>query len=101
MTADRIEVGKCRCPLCRNEKAAVRVNVKQLAYIMCNACNTQIQARSERSDELIRALVLAAPAKEPAPAPEPKPAPVPVRTETAQPAAPAPASGMTWGVLRG
>jgi hypothetical protein len=110
--AERIEVGRCTCPICRSKKAHLRVNVKQLAYIICNACNVQIQARSDRSDELLKGLQIVD---------EPEPVrteiePVHVRTNEPEPAAhvqtkpapepapvvppPKPAS-VGWGMLRG
>ena len=48
------EIGRARCPVCKSTKARLRVNAKQLAYIVCDACNCQIFARSERSDEHLR-----------------------------------------------
>lgn len=104
--AERIEVGRCRCPICGNKKAHLRVNVKQLAYIICNACNVQIQARSDRSDELLKGMQLV---DEPVRTEE---TPEPVRTDetattAAAPPAPAPVApppkpaATGWGMLRG
>lgn len=93
-------IGLARCPACENRKASLRVSTKGLAYLVCNACNAQIFARSERSDEALRALLIAAPTPEPAPAPEPtppQPAPEPAPTPAAPPAQPAPFS---WGFLK-
>lgn len=73
-------IGAARCPLCSSEKARVSVSPKtKLAYLHCNACNIQLFPRSDKSDELVRALVIVAPVEKPAPAPAPiadeKPAP--------------------------
>lgn len=93
-TAARDNVlGRCRCPACASERASLRLSAKQLTYVVCDACNLQAFARSDRSDEKLRALLLddsghddlaPPPAAPPAlPAPPAKP----VRT------------GMGWGVL--
>lgn len=73
---DREKLGACRCPLCGHPAASVRLSGKGLAYMVCDACNSQLFARSGRSDELLRdRIVKPAPAAAPAaPAPEPAPA---------------------------
>jgi hypothetical protein len=59
----RIGVGSC--PVCNSGKAHFTVSKKQLVCVTCNTCNTQIFARSDRSDELLRARIK--PAETPAP----------------------------------
>jgi hypothetical protein len=69
-------IGLARCPLprCGSRKASLRLSTRGLAYLLCNACNCQIFARSERSDDGLRELqVMAAPEPEPA---DPAPAPI-------------------------
>lgn len=100
-------IGRCSCPVCESTRASLRVSTKRLAYVVCDACNSQTFARSDRSDDKLRArlieragAVAAAPELEPtkdepvvpkvAPvarpvAPEPKPTPAP--------------SGAGWGML--
>lgn len=69
------DIGRCRCPVCRSTSARLGLSGKGLTYVTCNACNVQIFARSERSDELLRGLHLAdAPSDAPAPAPGAPPA---------------------------
>ena len=94
-------LGAARCPCCDSRRAALRLSAKGLAYLVCNTCNVQIFARSERSDDLLRDLLIpaapsapevvmgspSAPPKEvmgspasPKPAPVPTPAPAPKRS---------------------
>lgn len=54
MAARDNEIGRCRCPVCQSTSAHLRVSAKQLAYVVCNSCNVQILARSDRSDEKLR-----------------------------------------------
>lgn len=49
--------GKCDCPVCGAPGAAVRVNKRQRAYVHCDACMVQIQARGPVSDSAIRGRV--------------------------------------------
>lgn len=48
-------IGTIRCGICGSPKARVSLSKRGLAVITCHACNTQAFARSERSDELVRA----------------------------------------------
>lgn len=95
-------IGRCRCPVCKSDKARLSVSKSQLACVTCNGCNFQGFARSDRSDELLRALIVTekpepAPAHEPVRTePAPEPAPEPVRTSSPPPAT---SSRMGWGVL--
>ena len=82
------EIGRCRCPVCSSDRARLRVSAKQLAYITCDSCNLQAFARSDRSDEKLRALLIGEPEKLPA---EPL-----ASDQKLQPNA---ASSMSWGVL--
>lgn len=101
MAADNV-IGRCKCPVCSSTRASLRVSAKQLAYVVCNACNAQVFARSDTSDEKLRALLVSDPAPGPAPAPEPAPAPTPAPTPAPAPApAPVPEPARTgWGFLR-
>lgn len=92
-------IGAGRCPCCGSLKARFTVSKSQLAVVTCNACNFQGFSRSDRSDELLRANIQAAPvavqsepvAVQPATAPAAK----------AKPATPPPAKpGLSWGMLR-
>lgn len=88
-------IGRCRCPLCNSDKARLTLAKSQLGVITCNACNFQGFARSDRSDELLRARVVndpaPQPAPQPAPAPETKPAPAAEPTPAPKPASTRPA----------
>lgn len=70
-------VGNAPCPLCGSTKARVNVTKSGLTCLTCNSCNCQLFTRSDRSDELLRALILRAPDPAPATEPEAKPAPSP------------------------
>ena len=88
-------IGRCTCPVCRSDKASLRLSAKQLAYVHCNTCHFQGFSRSDASDTKLRALLI----------PDTKPEP-----EAAAPAAPAapivvplvatkaPAKASSWGV---
>jgi hypothetical protein len=93
-------IGSCTCPICSSRKAEVRVSAKQLAYLVCNACNFQGFARSEQSDRLMRDRIT--PDSEAGPGPEPKPAPAapakPPASATSTWQAPAP-KPFTWGAF--
>ncbi len=92
-------LGAARCPLCASGKASLRLSAKGLAYLVCNSCNVQVFARSERSDDGLRDLLIpAAPAPGPIPAPEPAPAPTPTPEPANAP--PAPAPGLPWGFFK-
>lgn len=97
---ESVKLGTGRCPVCGSVKARYTLSAKQLAVITCNACNFQGFARSEHSDEKLRALITpeAAPAPPPDPAADPSPAPTPAPVP-APPPPPAPAprrSFMQW-----
>lgn len=103
-------IGPARCPLCGGT-ARLSLAKTKLTVMTMNCCNAQLFARSDRSDALMRELLLppeaaADPVRPPAPAPQPpartenppapapQPAPEPVRTGNKPPApAPAPAFG--------
>lgn len=88
MAAEKL--GRCTCPLCRSDKARLSLSSKNLPVLTCDGCNIQLFTRSDRSDMLARALLIA----EPAPAPEPAPAAAPAVAPS--PAAP---KSFTWGML--
>lgn len=100
MAASEREIGRCTCPVCRSPRASLRVSVKNLAYVVCNTCNTQIFGRSDRADEALRAMHI----KE---APETQQQPEPAKQEPAQAAPVVQAqavvkkSAMSWGILGG
>lgn len=64
--ADENLIGRGACPVCGNVKARFTFSIKKLACMTCNTCNVQIFARSDSSDEKLRAMV-----KEDKPAPAP------------------------------
>lgn len=97
MAAEKI--GNARCPLCGGT-ARVSLSKNKLTVMTMNCCNAQLFTRSDRSDELVRALILQEkPAETPAPAatapaetrtapaatPTPEKTPEPVRTESRSP----------------
>lgn len=52
-------LGFGRCPIgCGCRKAVYALSVKGLAFCYCNLCNTQVFARSARSDEVLRANII-------------------------------------------
>lgn len=97
-------IGTGRCPVgCGSAKARYTLSAKKLAVGTCNACNCQVFARSDRSDELLRANIVATGA--PAPAPEPSTAPALAAPKAdpqpqADPPAP-PERTFGWGLLKG
>ena len=77
-------IGRCKCPLCGSDKARLSLAKSGLPVLTCNGCNTQAFARSDRSDELMRRLIVTelAPAKAPAAAPaQPAPATPPAKAK--------------------
>jgi hypothetical protein len=86
------QIGRCKCPVCSSTKAKLSLAKSQLCVITCNSCNFQGFARSDRSDELLRALMVSE-----APADPPAGAPTPAPVVTAPPA-PAPGEQPTWGI---
>jgi hypothetical protein len=99
-------LGLGRCPLCSSTRAKFSFSDgSKLAYCTCNACNSQIFSRSDRSDELLRKNITpgdapapapAPVAAAPAPAPAVEPAPVAPAVEEKPETKPAP----SWGFLR-
>lgn len=99
MAARANALGRGRCPLCDSKRASLSFSVKNLACLTCNTCNSQVFARSDRSDDLLRALILppeveAPPIPAPEPAPAPNPTPEPAKTQ------PATAPGIPWGFFK-
>lgn len=91
------EIGRCRCPVCGSTQAHLRVSVKQLAYIMCNACHVQIMARGDHSDGLMRGMHVPDAAVSPLPPPElAKPTPIAAAAAEVTTTKPAPARP-AWG----
>lgn len=95
-------IGPARCPVCSGDKARLSLAKSKLTVLTCNGCNLQVFARSDRSDEKLRLLLLAesaAPAKAPTPAPVQAMEPVPA-VRTAPAPTPAPAQrGSGWGAF--
>lgn len=96
-------IGAGRCPLCASDKARVSLSKAGLPVLTCNACNMQLFARSSRSDDLVRRLLIARPS--PAPvlqaAPVLEAAPVIEAAPVPPPTAPArkPAAGSIFDTL--
>lgn len=98
--------------MCKSDKARLTLAKSRLSVLTCNGCNFQGFARSDKSDELLRARLipegsLAAPAPEPvretppAPvrtAPAPINPPAPARTAPAEPAPVQAPTRPTWGL---
>jgi len=81
-------IGRCKCPVCSSDKARLTLARSMLSVVTCNACNFQGFARSDRSDELLRARVIAEPEAKPEQKPEPAPIPAPAIAAPPPPAAP-------------
>lgn len=60
MAAESNRIGLGSCPVCASPKAHYTVSKKQLVCVTCNSCNFQGFARSDRSDELLRAKIIPA-----------------------------------------
>lgn len=65
MAAEKL--GKARCPLCGGT-ASVSLSKSNLPVMVMNCCQAQLFTRSDRSDMLVRSLLL--PAEQPAAPPE-------------------------------
>lgn len=86
---ESVRLGQGTCPVCGSPKARYTLSSKGLPVVTCNSCNFQGFARSERSDELLRAHLLPeAPAAVPAPAPVPPGGDVPPPAADLAPAPP-------------
>jgi len=94
-------IGTGRCPIgCGSTKARYTLSAKKLTVGTCNSCNTQVFARSERSDEILRANIApaaGAPAPAPAPVADPPPAPAPAADPPPAPAR----KRISWGMFAG
>jgi hypothetical protein len=89
-------IGRCTCPVCHG-RARLTLARTQLSVLTCNGCNFQGFARSDRSDGLLRGLLVAS--DEPTPDPvRTAPAPEPVRTAPAAPK-PKPEPVQGWGAF--
>lgn len=62
-------IGQGTCPVCTSPKARFTLSKKQLVCVTCDACNVQVFARSDRSDQLLRLLIKPDQAEPAAPAP--------------------------------
>ena len=80
------DYGYCVCPVCRYERAAVRIAVNNKSYISCDNCVSSVRTLSSIGDKAIRALMTSRaggdlpPAVPPVPAvkgPDQTPAPKP------------------------
>ena len=81
MAAEKI--GPAKCPLCGGT-ASVSLSKARLCVLTCNGCNSQLFTRSDRSDELVRDLLIKGRPAAPDPVPE-KPAAPAVVTPPAEP----------------
>ncbi|MFT3665569.1 hypothetical protein [Piscinibacter sp.] len=99
MASELIGLARCPVPRCGSDRARLSLAKTGLPVLTCNACNFQGFARSDRSDQGLRALLVGqappAPAPEPAPAPPAPPVPAPA------PAAQTGKARMSWGVMGG
>jgi hypothetical protein len=92
-------IGVGRCPIgCGSTKARYTLSAKQLAVGTCNACNCQVFARSDRSDELLRANITPS---EPARSASPETAVVAITPADPAPAAPVTKKRIGWGIFAG
>lgn len=73
--AESTRIGLGSCPVCASPKAHYTLSKKGLVCVTCNGCNFQGFARSERSDEILRAKIKPTAAD---PVANPDPAPVAV-----------------------
>ena len=92
------EIGRCRCPVCCSTQAHLRISVKQLAYIMCNACHVQVMARGDHSDTIMRSMHVPDTHTDPLPPPE-LARPTTVSAAAASP--PKPQAAPAWGFAFG
>jgi hypothetical protein len=85
------KIGNCLCPLCRS-MARVSLSKTGMPVITCQACHTQIFARSSHSDLLVRSMLIKQQAADlpaaPGAAPAAPPAADPPAAPGAAPAAP-------------
>lgn len=100
MAASEREIGRCTCPVCKSDRARLRVSAKQLAYVVCNTCNAQVFGRSDRSDEALRALHIKEAPETPQQPEQAKPVQAQV-VPVEQAIAIAKKSAMSWGILGG
>lgn len=84
--------GRGHCPVCNSARARFGITSKGLLCCTCDACNCQVFARSDRSDELMQARIVAEPAAPIAAPAAPAPA-------APAPAAPVPKRAPSWGML--
>lgn len=97
MAGESVRLGTGRCPVCASSKARYTLSAKGLSVITCNACNFQGFARSERSDELLRANIIP---EAPAAAPVPAAAAADLAPAPAAPPAPKQPAGSGWGLMK-
>lgn len=81
MAAEKI--GKARCPLCGGT-ADVSLSKSRLVVLTMNCCQAQLFTRSDRSDELVRQLIIRA---KPGEADETPPAAPPASSSPGEPPA--------------
>lgn len=74
--SESTRIGLGSCPVCASPKAHYTLSKKGLVCVTCNGCNFQGFARSERSDEILRAHIKPEAAPGADPVPDPAPAPV-------------------------
>ena len=84
--SESTRIGMGTCPVCASPKSHYTLSKKGLVCVTCNACNFQGFARSERSDEILRAKI------KPATPPESVSPPTPVANAVQAATEPAPPS---------
>eukprot|EP01034_Spumella_vulgaris_P008093 gene8093-10298_t len=96
-----------RCPIgCGSKKARYTLSAKSLTVGTCNSCNCQVFARSDRSDERLRANIIPDTAPDDD-APTVPPGPIAKPDDVAPPPAapvaadPPPKPKYAWGLLAG
>lgn len=87
--AEKIVLGKCKCPLCPAVTAEVREDKNARAYIHCDTCVSVCRSMSRAGESAMRAMIIGTQN-----APAPVPAPVAPK-ETPKPAAPKVRAGMS------
>jgi hypothetical protein len=65
------DYGYCRCPICSNARAALRIAANGKAYISCDNCVSNIRTLSSVGDKAMRAMMTERAAGGDAPPPAP------------------------------
>ena len=81
-------IGTGVCPVCHGTRAKFTLSKSRLVCMTCNGCNCQVFARSDHSDEKLRACIRSEPAAPAIPAPPAPAAPIHARAPGAAKIAP-------------